>query len=466
MDGTDHRSAKNSKLTDLRHALQFEVSCKSGVPAEVGENRERSGRDHRTANGEPVKTVGKIDGVARCDNHKHNKTDKRQEGQRPKVGMSCQSLDHQVRVELLEEWHQQSGGIFSAVLQSDQRDRNQDAGGSLIAQLGARGKSEIAVMNDFKVVIGKTDRAEGHRGKHGDPYKRIAQVRPEQRRHQDGDGDQQTTHGRRARFFLMSLRTLFANVLPNLEIAQALNHDRPNDQAREKSSEAGESCAESQITENAEWRKIMEELQVEQPVEQSASDTSSRFSVVNSRFSTRGVQQRSPVYLCVSLCTSVFPVVQALVPYHRGHRETQVTLKQSASDTSLGSQFPAPGAEGMPLFRCHVSNAFSSFTPRDAFNNTTSPSRVSRASHSPASSGVATNSAFIPASRAASTIGFAKPRTPSRKSSFPSRNISPALAMQLLAGGAEFQHLSGDNNPASRGHGSQSIHRRHKRLRT
>src|ERR1700681_587162 len=92
---TDHGSAEDSKLTDLRHALQFEVGCKSGVPAEVGENCERSRCDHRTADGEPVKSVGKIHGVARCDNHKHNKTDEWQEGQRPEVRMSCPSLDHQ-----------------------------------------------------------------------------------------------------------------------------------------------------------------------------------------------------------------------------------------------------------------------------------------------------------------------------------------------------------------------------------
>src|ERR1700675_1164222 len=37
-----------------------------------------------------------------------------------------------------------------------------------------------------------------------------------------------------------------------------------------------------------------------------------QFSVLSSRF-----------YLCVPLCTSVFPVVQALVLYHRGRRGTQ-----------------------------------------------------------------------------------------------------------------------------------------------
>src|ERR1700676_3313382 len=182
----------------------------------------------------------------------------------------------------------------------------------------------------------------------------------------------------------MSPRTLFAYVLPDLEIAQALNHDRPDDQACEKRGEAGESCAESQVAENTEWWKVVEELQVEQPVEQSASDISSRFSVPS------------------------FTPVQ---------RYTGETLKQSACNSSSQFSASAAGAGGTPSFCRHVSSAFSSFTPRDAFNNTTSPSRVSRASHAPASSGVATNSAFIPASRAASTMGFAKPRTPSRKSS-------------------------------------------------
>ena len=33
--------------------------------------------------------------------------------------------------------------------------------------------------------------------------------------------------------------------------------------------------------------------------------------------------------------------------------------------------------------------------------------------------------------------------------------------MQSLAGGAEFQHLAGDNNPVAGRHGSQSVHGSH-----
>src|SRR5208282_885615 len=158
--GTDHGSAKNSKLANLRHALQFEIRRKSGVPAEVGENRKRSSRDHRASDGEPVEAVGKIHRVARSDNHNHHEDHERQKSQRPEVRMRRPSLDHQVRVELLEEWNQQPGGILSTVLQNDQRNRNQDAGHGLKAQFGACGKAKVPVMNNLKVVIAKTDGTE------------------------------------------------------------------------------------------------------------------------------------------------------------------------------------------------------------------------------------------------------------------------------------------------------------------
>ena len=172
------------------------------------------------------------------------------------------ALDHQVRMELLEEWDQQSGGIFSAMLQGDQCDGNHDAGSDLIAEFGARGEAEIAAMNDFEIIVGKSDGREGERGEDGDPDERIAEVGPEQCGHENRDGDQQAAHGRSAGFFLVRLRTLFADVLADLKIAQTLNHDRPDDQSGEKRGEAGEGSAKSQIAENAEWRKIMVELQV------------------------------------------------------------------------------------------------------------------------------------------------------------------------------------------------------------
>ncbi len=87
-------------------------------------------------------------------------------------------------------------------------------------------------MHNFDVVVGKTDGAKGTVENTAIHTKRIAQVRPKQSRHDNRDGDQQAAHGRRARFFLMSLRTFFADVLPDLKFAQPVNDQQAQRSAR------------------------------------------------------------------------------------------------------------------------------------------------------------------------------------------------------------------------------------------
>src|ERR1700678_2786935 len=200
--------------------------------------------------------------------------------------MGRPSLNHQVGMKLLKEGNKQLGGIFSAMLQNNQRHRDQHAGQDLISNLRASRKPKISPMDNLKIVIGEADRAKRQGRKHSDPDKRITEVRPQQSRNQNGDRNQQTAHGRSTRFFLMRLRTLFANILPNLKVAQSLNHDRPDNQPREKRRQTGKRRAKSQITKNTERRKIMEELQVEQPIEQSASIISCQLSAVSSQLRT------------------------------------------------------------------------------------------------------------------------------------------------------------------------------------
>src|ERR1700722_7825438 len=280
---SDHGSAKNCEFPDLRHLRQFQISREGSVPTEVSEHRERSRRDHRATDGQTVETVGKIHRIARPNNNDGDESYEWQERQRPQLRMRHQSLNHEVGIKLLEKWNHQLGGIFSAMLQKNQCDRNDHTGHNLITELGARGEAEVAAMNNFKIIVGKTDGAECQRGENGNPDKRVAQIGPEQSGHQNRDGNQQTAHGRRARLFLVSLRTFFADVLPDLKIAQPPNHDGPNDESREKRGEAREGCAKSEITENTEWRKIMKQFQIEQPVEQSASDISCQLSAVSSQ---------------------------------------------------------------------------------------------------------------------------------------------------------------------------------------
>ena len=69
----------------------------------------------------------------------------------------------------------------------------------------------------------------------------------------------------------MSFRTFFANVLSNLEFPQPVDHQRTDDERGKQRGKTGERRAKRQVTEDAERRKIMLQLQIQQPVEQSAS---------------------------------------------------------------------------------------------------------------------------------------------------------------------------------------------------
>ena len=128
-----HGPAEYAQLRDLRHALQFQISCESRVPAHVGENRQRPGRDHRASNRQPIKPIGQIHRIAGSHNHQRHERHKRQERHRPKLRMMLQRPDHQVGMKLLQEGHDQLGGVHTIGLHRDQQRRYHDAGRDLQA---------------------------------------------------------------------------------------------------------------------------------------------------------------------------------------------------------------------------------------------------------------------------------------------------------------------------------------------
>ena len=69
------------------------------------------------------------------------------------------------------------------MLQSDKRNRDDDAGQYLISELRARSEPQIAAMHYFEVIVRETNRTESQRGEYRDPDERVAQVGPQQRRH-------------------------------------------------------------------------------------------------------------------------------------------------------------------------------------------------------------------------------------------------------------------------------------------
>ena len=91
----------------------------------------------------------------------------------------------------------------------------------------------------------------------------------------------------------MGLRTIFADVLLNLELAQAFDDERAEDKRGEKRRHAGECGAKGEVTEDAEGRKDRKKFDVEQPVEQSVIPSKNagkfRYSLPELGFAMRSV---------------------------------------------------------------------------------------------------------------------------------------------------------------------------------
>src|SRR5438552_11836495 len=174
--------------------------------------------------------------------------------------MVFQALNNQVRLELLDERHEQLGGVEAGGLHRDQGNGNQGASGDLEAELSPRGQSQIAAVNHLCVVVGEPNRGKCAGGQYRNPDESVRQVGPQQRGDDDGNCNQQAAHGGCPRLFLMSLRAFLADVLADLELAQTIDDQRSDNQSREKGSKAGKGSAKSQITEDAERREVVEQL--------------------------------------------------------------------------------------------------------------------------------------------------------------------------------------------------------------
>ena len=259
----------NSPTCGMRCSSRY--VAKVGVAADVGKHRQRPRRDYGAANGQAVESVSQIDRVARTYNHQRDECDERKKCQRPKVRIPLQTLHHQIRSKLLDEGHDQLRRIHTVGLHRDQHHRNHDAGRDLQPQLRPSGQAQVSPVRHFGVVVGKSDGREGACGKDRNPHEAIAQIGPEQGRDHNRNRDQQAAHGRRPGFFLMRLRTFFANELSDLKFAQASDDQRAHDERGKQRSQAGECGAERQVAKDAERREVVLQLEIQQPVEQSAS---------------------------------------------------------------------------------------------------------------------------------------------------------------------------------------------------
>jgi len=157
-----------------------------------------------------------------------------------------------------------------------------------------------------------------------------------------------------------------------------------------------------------------------------------------------------------------------LVLYHRGHRGTQgnpqaIRLRHQSQFSVSRARRRGNAAFSLPrLQRFFQLDATRRFQQYDiAFSSLARQPLASffwRRDEFPLHSRFASrfHHRLRQAPHAEQEVKFTSGLTYCRISCRISRNVAPALAMQLLASGAEFQHLPGDNNPASRRHRCKS----------
>src|SRR5580765_474799 len=143
----------------------------------------------------------------------------------------------------------------------------------------------VRFADDLQIVIGEADGAEPCGREHGNPYVRIRQVRPEQRRHKNGRQDQQTAHRRRAGFRTVRLRSFLPDDLADLKLAELANEPGTEYQADRERGQTRRGRANRDVANDVQHGHLRpEERQlIKQVVEHQANSAFSRSTTLSVR---------------------------------------------------------------------------------------------------------------------------------------------------------------------------------------
>src|SRR5258706_997239 len=260
-------SAQDGQLTDSRDVLDFEISRPSIVAADVGQHRQRTRCYNRAPDGQTIESVRKIHRIRRACYHNGNENQKRHERQRPEVRRTQQRMNDQVRMHALQERNHQLCGIRTARGKNEQTNAHQRAHKNLQQQFVLAAESEIPLLRHFRVIVDESDSRKRQQREQREQHKTVSEVRPQQSGHHGRQHDQHPAHRRRARFLLMILRPLFANVLPNLQLAQFANQPGPKHQSQKHRGQASVDSANGDVAKYVKRTEIFLQDMVQKVVE-------------------------------------------------------------------------------------------------------------------------------------------------------------------------------------------------------
>ena len=223
-------------LARSRHVRNEQVLGKIHVTGEAAENTQTAADHHRWHDRQTVEAVGQVDRVARADDDEVAQHDK---------------TNPEWNLDVLQQRQNQRG--FDRCLRSHiKEDRGAEAKDRLPEILPTAWQAAGVLLDHLAIVIDPTDRAkqQGHRQHHPDVA--IGQIGPEQGADADGAEDQRTTHGRRAGFGQVRLRTVGTHGLANLAHLQRTDQPRPHPQRQHQRGEDAENSTQRQVLKDRE----------------------------------------------------------------------------------------------------------------------------------------------------------------------------------------------------------------------
>src|SRR5215470_12964673 len=181
--------------------LQAQVAGENEMSGYVCERGERGSGNLGNRDSQSIQPVRQIHSVGEADD------DQRSENKyinRPP----------DLRVKLLKKWNAQARVV---VHQELEREHYPVCYQSLQRKLLPPGQSQVLTPLDFQVVVGKSDCAEGDRGRHREPYVADAGIRPQQSRDYHREYNENSAHRRRAPLGLMRFGAFLPYLLSDLE---------------------------------------------------------------------------------------------------------------------------------------------------------------------------------------------------------------------------------------------------------
>ena len=214
----------------------MQVLCEFYVSGDIGEHHIGGGHDNERADGQSVQAVGEIDGIGCAHDDENREKD---------------IAPSQVRLHIFEKRHRYLGGKVRMGVEQHPADGCQNG----LQQKFFPGAEPLAALLDLhQIVIGETDGAETHDDQQGDPDIEIGQVGPQQgRRHHRAD-NQHAPHGGGPRFFVVGFRPVLTDELPDLHLAQALDHPGTEEKTDDERRQAGVDRPKRNVAEDIERR--------------------------------------------------------------------------------------------------------------------------------------------------------------------------------------------------------------------